>query len=67
MSKDHGELIAQAAVARARGLRLARSATLELQASVRDAIADGMTEVRAAELAGVSRLTIRSWLGKDKG
>lgn len=32
--------------------------------TVRQAIAEGMTEVEAARLAGVSRMTVRAWLGK---
>lgn len=35
-----------------------------LRAAVRDAVRQGMSEVRAAKLAGVSRPTVRAWLGK---
>lgn len=37
---------------------------LALRAAVRDAINAGMSEVKAAKLAGVSRPTVRKWLGK---
>ena len=37
---------------------------LILRSAVRDAVAQGMSEVRAAKLAGVSRPTVRAWLGK---
>lgn len=35
-----------------------------LKASVRAAVAEGMSEVQAAKVAGVTRMTVRSWLGK---
>lgn len=35
-----------------------------LREAIRDAVAGGLSEVRAAELAGVSRPTVRAWLGK---
>lgn len=38
----------------------------ELRDAVREAVKAGMTEVEAAKLAGVTRMTIRAWLGKDK-
>ena len=38
--------------------------TTELRGEVAAAIADGMSEVEAARLAGVSRPTVRAWLGK---
>ena len=37
-----------------------------LKAAVADACTHGMTEQRAADLAGVTRLTIRDWLGKGR-
>ena len=37
---------------------------LRLVKSVREAVAAGMSEVQAAKVAGVSRPTIRAWLGK---
>lgn len=37
-----------------------------LRYAVIDAVADGMSEVEAARLAGVSRMTVRAWLGKGK-
>jgi transposase len=36
----------------------------ELGEAVRAAVADGMTEVEAAYVAGVTRMTVRAWLGK---
>ena len=36
----------------------------ELAATVREAIAAGLTEVDAAKLAGVDRMTVRRWVGK---
>ena len=44
-------------------LRLEESRN-ELREAVRRATAAGMTEVEAARLAGVTRMTVRSWLGK---
>lgn len=35
-----------------------------LSDAVRAAVQDGMTEVEAARVAGVDRMTIRAWLGK---
>ncbi|PWJ24557.1 hypothetical protein ATK17_0649 [Branchiibius hedensis] len=37
-----------------------------LAATVRNAYADGATEVDLAAWAGVDRMTIRRWLGKKK-
>ena len=37
----------------------------ELQDVVRHAIAAGVSEVEAARLARVSRMTVRAWLGKS--
>ena len=60
--------------ARAELVRAARRATrarasrdksmAELGEAVRAAVADGMTEVEAAYVAGVTRMTVRAWLGK---
>ncbi len=37
----------------------------ELRDAVREAVNNGgMTEKRAAQLAGVTRMTVRAWLGK---
>lgn len=45
--------------------RAERDAARDLLAEqVRQAVAAGMTEVEAAKVAGVDRMTIRSWLGK---
>ena len=38
----------------------------ELRGAVREAVKHGMTEVEAAKLAGVTRMTVRAWLGKGK-
>lgn len=49
--------IAQAAAAHTRA---------RLRSAVATATSEGMTEQRAADLAGVTRLTIREWLGKPR-
>lgn len=36
----------------------------ELRDAVREAIKAGVTEVEAARLSGVTRMTIRKWVGK---
>ena len=41
-----------------------RDAAAKLYAAIVQAVADGMTEVQAAELAGVNRMTVRRALGK---
>lgn len=43
---------------------LARKARDKLAEAVRAAVRDGMSESEAARLTGVSRLTVRSWVGK---
>ena len=42
-----------------------RRATERLKIAVLEAIAGGMSEVEAARRAGVSRNTVRAWLGKS--
>ena len=42
----------------------AHYAAAQLKAAVRAAVAAGMSESEAARQAGVSRMTVRSWLGK---
>ena len=42
-----------------------RRATERLKLGVLEAIAGGMSEVEAARRAGVSRNTVRAWLGKS--
>lgn len=37
-----------------------------LKTAVRKAVGAGMSEVEAAKLAGVTRMTVRAWLGKGK-
>lgn len=49
---------------RREALGRADEATVTLRDAVAEAVADGMTEVDAAKLAGVTRMTIRAWLGK---
>jgi len=41
-----------------------RALAAELYAAIVQAVAGGMSEVQAAELAGVNRLTVRRALGK---
>jgi hypothetical protein len=41
-----------------------RKKAAKLYAAIRLAVADGMTEVDAAKLAGVNRMTVRRALGK---
>jgi hypothetical protein len=42
----------------------AEDALAALKTCVRVVVADGMTEVEAARQVGVTRMTIRAWLGK---
>jgi len=52
----------EAAAAHYRAARLARDqARDELRAEVRIALAAGMSEVEAHQIAGVTRMTIRAW------
>jgi Homeodomain-like domain len=44
---------------------LVRSRRSALVALVRSAIAAGLSELEAAALVGVSRMTIRRWIGKE--
>jgi hypothetical protein len=52
----------------ARAWKSARDTEHQLRAQMRDAIVAacdaGMTEVRAAHVAGVDRQTVRAWRGK---
>ncbi len=41
-----------------------RDAAAKLYAAIVQAVEDGMTEVQAADLAGVNRMTVRRALGK---
>ena len=45
---------------------LSEQARQRLIAAVREAVKHGMTEVEAARVSGVTRMTVRSWLGKGK-
>ena len=54
----------QAAKAYAKAQLAREQARDRLAAAVRLAVAEGMTEVDAAAIAGVNRMTIRAWLGK---
>lgn len=47
-------------------LASAKKGTAALRVEVVYLVERGMSESEAARLAGVSRLTVRSWLGKDK-
>ncbi len=64
MTTDTARELAQ----RGRHYVKARAATrahrAELDALVRAAVADGMSEVEAARLAGLDRMTVRKVLGK---
>ena len=42
----------------------ARKASARLQAAVIDAAAAGVSESEIARFAGVTRMTVRTWLGK---
>jgi DNA invertase Pin-like site-specific DNA recombinase len=42
----------------------AKESREELRTAVRRAVNSGMTEVETAKLAGVTRMTVRAWLGK---
>lgn len=66
MSEPWGEHIAHwARKYRYRQQRLERIHE-NLKAAVRSGVAAGMTEQAAADAAGVTRMTIRKWLGKGK-
>jgi DNA-binding GntR family transcriptional regulator len=41
-----------------------RTLAAELYEAIRSAVGDGMTEVQAAKVAGVDRMTVRRALGK---
>jgi DNA invertase Pin-like site-specific DNA recombinase len=41
-----------------------RALAVELYEAIREAVAGGMTEVEAARVAGVDRMTVRRALGK---
>jgi DNA invertase Pin-like site-specific DNA recombinase len=44
-----------------------QAAREEVRAAVRQAHAEGMTEAAMAEACGVTRMTVRAWLGKSVG
>ena len=56
--------LARAARSYEAATRTASVATDALRAAVRAAVAAGMSESEASRQAGVSRMTVRSWLGK---
>jgi DNA-directed RNA polymerase specialized sigma24 family protein len=58
------ERIAGTASARQSALDLVAEHTDRLRKAVVAAVKDGMSESEAARLAGVTRMTVRSWLGK---
>lgn len=61
---DHADVLRDAALI----WRTARDAEIDLRqqlaAAIVTAVQDGMSESEAARLAGVDRMTVRSWLGK---
>ena len=56
--------LTESAEAYARAQAVAKATRDELRREVRHAVAAGVSEVEASRLAGVSRMTIRAWLGK---
>lgn len=58
------ERIQRLSVAYTRTRHLEEETRSELRAAVLDLIEHGTSEVEAARLAGVTRMTIRSWQGK---
>jgi len=55
-----------AVAARYEAVRTAlHEATVEAKAAAVEAVAAGMSEVEAARRLGVSRMTLRKWIGKD--
>lgn len=58
------EILESLGADRAYHLEKAEHITAELREKVRDAHAAGVSESEIARIAGVSRLTVRSWLGK---
>jgi hypothetical protein len=59
-----GSPIEQLAADRRRILAALKAKTGELQVAVREALAAGVSEVSAAQRAGVTRMTVRAWAGK---
>lgn len=45
--------------------RAAAEARAELREAIRQLVESGVSEVEAARLVGVTRMTIRKWLGKQ--
>ena len=64
MSDDYRARIHQAAKRYASDRARVKRSRDDLADLVRLATRHGMTEVEASELAGVTRMTVRSWLGK---
>jgi hypothetical protein len=58
------EKLRVAAARRGQAIEQLAAATEELRRLVVQAVAAGITEVAAARLAQVDRMTIRAWLGK---
>jgi DNA-directed RNA polymerase specialized sigma24 family protein len=56
--------LAIAGQVRAEAVEWSDEATSRLRKAVRDADAAGMSQSEAARVAGVSRMTVRAWLGK---
>jgi transposase len=61
---DEREHLLRAARALAAVRELQEQATEQARAAVRAAVAAGVSEVEAARLVGVDRMTVRRWLGK---
>lgn len=56
--------LAKRAAALQRARQRVTEATEAVRAAVVEAVAGGMSEVEAARQAGVTRMTVRAWLGK---
>lgn len=57
--------LAEAAAAYGTAKRAAREAQPRLAQAVQIAVANGISEAETARLAGVTRMTVRAWLGKQ--
>ena len=64
MTNDYADRLTEAAKRYASDRARAKRSRDNLRDLVYLATRDGMTEVEAHKLAGVTRMTIRAWLGK---
>lgn len=64
MSADSEDTIRRLAKRRQDALKTVDERTNDLKTAVIDAVRNGMSENHAKDLAGVTRMTIRAWLGK---